>query len=84
MRKQKIRKRTRTRMRKRKRRVVGEVSLIGKMRVVRGKHLVRNLGGTIFGFCGIKLSRLIDTPLNRGGSGERNSNQVVFLYLLFE
>lgn len=78
MRKQKIRKlrkrkRTRTRTKKRKKRVVGE------MRVVKGKHLARNPRGTVFEVCGIKLSHMIDTPLDRGGSREENNSQVVFL-----
>ena len=61
------------RMKKRKRRVVGE------MRVVRGKHLARNPVGPVFKVCRIKLSHLMDTPLDHGGSREGNSSQVVFL-----
>ena len=56
----------------------GKMRVVGEMRAVRGKHLVRNPRGTVFEVYEIKLSHLIDTPLARGGS-EGNRNQVVFL-----
>ena len=53
--------------------------MVEEMKAVRGKHLARNPGETVFRVYRIKLSCLIETPLDCGGSGARNSNQVVFL-----
>ena len=63
----------------RKKRVVGEMSLVREMRVVRGKHLVGKPSWGIYGVCGLKLRCLIDKPLDHGGSQERNSSHVIFL-----
>ena len=65
--------------------MIGEMSLVKKMkvveemRVVRGKYVARNPEGAVFNVYGIKLNCLVDTVLDREGSRERNSSQVIFL-----